>query len=85
MVFKKPVIATLVGGNSELVVNNITGFLVEPNNAGELINKIEYLVKEPEIRIKMGGLGKKKILQDFTTEKMLESYIWQYKNINKGE
>lgn len=43
-----PVIATDVGGNSYLVRNKITGFLVPPRNPSALDGIMEYILDHPE-------------------------------------
>ena len=45
---KKPVIATNVGGNQEMMKDEVTGFLVEKGNENEIIEKIQALVHNDE-------------------------------------
>ena len=45
------IIASNVGGNPEIIENNKTGVLVEPNNTEELVEKISYLLMENEKRL----------------------------------
>lgn len=66
---KVPVIATNISGNPELVSDNITGLLVPPGDVDALCNAIKYLVKNPEVRIKMGENARARILEHFTIEK----------------
>ena len=40
----KPVISTNHGGSREIIENNVTGWLVEPNNPEDLANKIIYVL-----------------------------------------
>jgi len=45
----KCIITTKNNGNEEIIKNNINGFLVEPGNAKELKEKIEFLYLNPKI------------------------------------
>ena len=42
------VLTTNVGGNTELVTNNKTGILVEPNNPDQILNHISLLINNDE-------------------------------------
>jgi len=57
------IIASNVGGNQELIENNKTGVLVEPNNVGELVDKISYLLIENEKRSAMATNGLKTVVK----------------------
>jgi glycosyltransferase involved in cell wall biosynthesis len=47
--FNKPIIATNVGGLAEVVHDNVTGFVVEPNNADALANAVRrYFIENRE-------------------------------------
>jgi len=45
-----PVVASAVGGIPEIVEDNKTGILVEPNNAADLYQKMRYLLDNENIR-----------------------------------
>lgn len=66
----KPVVATNVRGNRDLVEDGKTGLLVEPGDVDGLAAAIEKLVSDPELRAKMGAAGQKKV-QDYSLEKVL--------------
>ncbi|MBF0478099.1 MAG: glycosyltransferase [Candidatus Omnitrophica bacterium] len=70
----KPVIATDVGGNSELVEENVTGLLVDKSNPAKLANAILQLIYDKSLRLKMGAAGQTKIKRDFTMERMVGAY-----------
>jgi glycosyltransferase involved in cell wall biosynthesis len=59
--FCQPVIASNIGGLPEMVMNNITGLLIEPNNVIELQNSIIQLVSNQNMLIEM----KKNIFEHF--------------------
>ena len=86
MALGKPVIATNVGGVSELVVHNETGILVPPKNSIELKKAITQFIS-PEGQIKwdflkqLGDAGRKRVEQNFTIEKMVRGIESAYKKI----
>lgn len=48
--FKKPVIATNVGGLPEMVKNGELGLIIEEKNIDELVNAINYYIENPQKR-----------------------------------
>ena len=81
MAFSKPVIATKAGGNTELIVNDVTGYLIESFNKDELVDKINFLLNNKELRYSLGLNGKKRILEKFSLDCMVENYNNLYKEI----
>jgi glycosyltransferase involved in cell wall biosynthesis len=66
-----PVIATDVGGNSELVINRETGFLCRSNDAKALAEKVVSLINNEQEAKRMGKNGKKRALSEFGVERMI--------------
>jgi len=56
----KPVIATRVGGVPEMVEEGETGFLVTPGDWRDLAEKIYFLLKNKDLRRKMGEKAREK-------------------------
>ena len=81
MLAQKPVIASNHGGLKEIVINNETGFLIEPNNEMELFNAILKLKSSPDLRIEMGESGRKRILSEFMLEKYIQKITDSIKQI----
>jgi len=70
-----PVIATNVGGNSEIMVNNKTGFLVKEGNESDLIEKISILLEDKKLARQMGENGRKFIQEKFSLEESAKNFI----------
>jgi len=58
-----PVVATNVGGVPELMINGKTGYLVPAKNPMELSEKVNKLLVDRDLRIKMGKFGRMTIIQ----------------------
>ena len=81
MALAKPVIATSGGGTNEIVIDQETGYLVEKSNPTELAEKMEFLLNNNELRMKMGSAGRKRIETCFTIDSMTDNYIDHYNRI----
>ena len=77
----KPVIATNVGGSPEMVVNDITGYLVPPADSSAMAGAITALLQEPDKAKAMGAAGKRLVEEKFTVEIMVKSYERLYKSL----
>lgn len=73
MSLKLPVIATDVGGTGEVVKNEVTGLLINPNNESELFQAVLKLKSDPEFAARIAGSGYDLVCRDFSAEKMLKS------------
>ncbi len=78
-----PVIATDVGGNPSLVDKDITGLLVESEKPGSLAELLSRLIDCPELRIKMGNAGRKRVEQKFSLQAMVKNYENLYMKLIK--
>ena len=72
---KKPVIATNVGGDPEMMVDGKTGFLVEKGDHEELIEKLRLLLEDKDLAKKMGNEGRKFIEETFNWELITKNFI----------
>ena len=79
---KKPVVATNVGGNQEMMIDGKTGFLVQQGSHEQLIDKFSLLLGDKDLAEKMGVEGRKFIEDVFNWElvtknfiKIMESYL----------
>ena len=53
----KPVVATRVGGVPEIVRDGVEGFLVDPGRPTELAEKLVALLRDRELRARLGAAG----------------------------
>lgn len=72
---KKPVIATDVGGISESVIENQTGFLIKEGDSPSWISKISYLIDNPNELKKMGLQGYEFVNENFLWEKIAKDFL----------
>lgn len=72
---KKPVVATDVGGNKEMMVDKKTGFLVKEGDHLELIEKLSNLLKNKDESVKMGEEGAKFVQEEFNWEKVAKNFL----------
>jgi len=75
---EKPLIATNVPGCKEMVKNNENGFLVEPKNSQQLVEKIETLIKDKKLREKFGKRSREIVKKNFNVEKVVRETIELY-------
>lgn len=78
----KPIVASNIGGIPFIVENGKTGLLFEPGNIEELAKKIIMLLKNANLREKMGKVGRKKI-KNFTWDKIALQTVKVYKEVIK--
>lgn len=74
----KPVIATRGGGTNELVVDEVNGFLIDNESTDQLVEKIELLRNNYQLRIELGKNGKKLINEKFGINTMTQHYVDHY-------
>lgn len=61
MAVGKPVIATRIGGLTDIVADGETGILVEPGSVDELANAMQRLIADPDLRAQMGTKGLERV------------------------
>ena len=76
-----PIVATNVGGNSELIEDNITGLLAEAGNPESLAQKIIELIQNQTLRNKLGQQARLKAREEFCLEKMVEETKKAYSSL----
>lgn len=78
MALGKPVVATSGGGTNEIIQDKITGYLVKKSDPVDLAEKMEVLLNDSELRGQMGSLGKKRVENLFSIDRMVNDYVSVY-------
>jgi glycosyltransferase involved in cell wall biosynthesis len=73
-----PIVAPAVGSISDIVENDVTGFLSAPQ-AGAMASALSTLVTDSALRSKLGAAGKARAHQYFSLERMLRDHTGIYK------
>ncbi|MDP3465956.1 MAG: glycosyltransferase family 4 protein [Sulfuricurvum sp.] len=73
-----PIVTTDVVGCRETVDEGLTGFLVPPQNAQALAEKIEKLILNPSLRGKMGNAGREKAIREFDIGTIIAKHLEVY-------
>ncbi|KAF0189233.1 MAG: lipopolysaccharide biosynthesis [Desulfobulbaceae bacterium] len=74
----KPIIATNVGGNPDVIIDGETGLLVEPADVDALSQSILTLLRDSVLRDKMAMEAKKLFLAEYGIEKHCEKLAAYY-------
>ena len=69
-----PVISTTTGGIPELLGDG-AGILVPPEDSKALADAIEQLMKDPELRYKIGAKGKEKVKKEFAIDSVVTKMV----------
>ncbi|GLU45474.1 glycosyltransferase [Allomuricauda sp. NBRC 101325] len=80
MCLKKPVIATRVGGNPELITHEKTGLLISPRNPKEIADAIIRLYLDKKLYSKIAENAFLTMKSDFSVSKTIENTIKCYEN-----
>lgn len=76
--FGKPVVATNVGGTSEIITHGYNGLIVAPNNAEALADAVNLLLNDREYAEKLGSNGRKVVEKKFNFETVTEDCLKIY-------
>ena len=80
MSYEKPVVSSNVGGISEIVRNDINGYVLD-NEALLFSSKIQYIIETPGVYEKMSRNARTIFETELTVENMTNSYVNIYEKI----
>jgi glycosyltransferase involved in cell wall biosynthesis len=75
-----PVVATAVGGIPEQIEDGVTGFLVDRGDAAQMATRIEQLLSDNDLRMRMGTQAFEDARRRFDLNRQAEEYLeWYYR------
>jgi glycosyltransferase involved in cell wall biosynthesis len=74
----KPVVATRVGGNSELVLDGDTGFLIDAESPQSISDRVVQVLRDKEGAARMGNRGRSRVQDKFSFRAMVDAYQSHY-------
>jgi glycosyltransferase involved in cell wall biosynthesis len=76
-----PVVATNVGGNSEVIVHGQNGFLVPPQEPRRMSFYVSRLLEDAQLREKIGAAARVTIEKKFSWDKIANNILECYKSV----
>ena len=70
-----PVVATCFGGSAEVVVDGVTGYIVNPFDTLEFAGRLERLLTDEGLRQEMGQRGRERIAAQFSLEQQVKRMV----------
>lgn len=83
MASKKPIVATNVGDNERIILQNEVGIIINPDNHEEMAQAILYLYKNKQVAEKMGRKGAECVKKFWATDIIVKNYKDFYLKILK--
>lgn len=80
-----PVVATAVGDNPSIVEDGTTGRLCPSEQPGQFAQGLIELLRDESARRRMGIAGRERLLQRFTSERMLKQYRSIYDSLMEND
>jgi glycosyltransferase involved in cell wall biosynthesis len=84
MAMEKALVTSNIGWAKEVMIDGETGYTVDPKNQALYAEKILELLNDPSLTHNMGKAARKKILEMFSTEVVVEQNLKFYEAVVKG-
>ncbi|HVO44483.1 MAG TPA: glycosyltransferase family 4 protein, partial [Aggregatilineales bacterium] len=75
----KPLISTCFGGSPEIVVDGVTGYIVNPFDTAIFADRLACLLRDPDQRRRMGQAGRKRLGEHFTLTAQVAAMLEVYR------
>ena len=76
-----PVVATRVGGNTDIIRDGINGILVEPQNPDQLFAAMQKILTNKALAEKLGSEARKTVEGRFSMDYVVGHYINLYQDL----
>lgn len=79
----RPVVAYHVGGVGDIIEEGVTGKLCAPEDVDDLASSISLLLKEDDLRMRMGQAARIRAIEKFSTTKLIPQFLDMYERLAK--
>jgi glycosyltransferase involved in cell wall biosynthesis len=79
-----PVIGARAGGVPEIISDGVDGYLVDFGDVPALANRIELLLRRPDIAHELGQAGRRKVLAEHTWDHKIARIAEIYSQVGGG-
>jgi len=77
----RPIVATDVGGTPEIIADGLTGLLVPPAQAPALSSAIATLIRDPDLRLRLGAAAQARVATEFSMDQMVAGFAGLYRDL----
>lgn len=77
----KPTVCTDAGGNAEIVIDRMSGFVFPTGEVREAANRVIDLLRDPALSARLGAHGRRRVLEEFSVERMLDRHMELYRTL----
>lgn len=81
----RPLVAFRVSGLGETIEEGATGYVLNQDDMGGLVNRLEKLARQPDLVRKMGRAARQQIRTCFSAEAMVASKLALYRRLVQSE
>jgi glycosyltransferase involved in cell wall biosynthesis len=81
MAHARPVVASAVGGLTDLVIDGETGVLVPPRDPAALRAALERLLGDPDLRRRLGAAGRERARERFSWPVVTDATVAAYRMV----
>lgn len=79
----RPIVTCDSVGCRDVVDDGVNGFLVEPKNPAMLADRLERLIADKDLRIRMGQVARAKAERDFNVKSVVDTHMKIYNELLK--
>ena len=79
----RPVVATRIGGLSEVVMHRKTGLLVDPGDCAGMAEAISFLIQNPDKAAELGQTARRRAQNEFSWQRCVDGYDTLYQSIRQ--
>jgi glycosyltransferase involved in cell wall biosynthesis len=85
MAMEKALVTSDIGWAKEVMINGLTGFMVDPKDHQKYAGKVLQLLNEPALALKMGKAAREQVVAKFSSEVVVKRNIGFYGRIVRSE